>query len=459
MTTDLDPFTSAAQWARRLAAGEVTAPDVVDLYLDRIARIDPTLNAYRIVRGDAARAEAAEAQRRLDAGERASLLGVPIAVKDDTDVAGETTAWGTAAHGPPKASDAEVVGRLRAAGAVVLGKTNVPELTIWPFTESSTFGATRNPWRLDRSPGGSSGGSAAAVAAGLAPLALGTDGGGSIRTPAAWCGLVGLKPQRDRVPMHPHDDGWYGLIVTGPIARTVEDLALFLDATTDGGFVASASRPPGRRTIVTAAASPLGPLVRAGRPQRSALIDAAELLRSLGHDVVDRRPRYPAIRAGLHATVRYLRGVHDDAATLPRPERLDPRTRRLVRAGGLIPRSAVERLRRTESGVIATVDRLLGGADVLLLPATATGPPPVGGYADHGVLRSLPSLFRASPFQSTFNVTGHPALVVPWGLDDDGVPTAIQLVGRTGGEATLLAVAAQIESARPWADRRPPIAC
>src|SRR4051812_16475109 len=155
-----------------LASGEVTSPDLVELYLERIARLDGDLNAYRIVRSASARSEAIDAQRRIDAGERLPLLGVPIAIKDDVDVAGELTAWGTAAHGPVKSHDADVVARLRDAGAIVIGKTNVPEMTIWPFTESVTFGATRNPWDPSRSPGGSSGGTAAAVAAGLAPFGL-----------------------------------------------------------------------------------------------------------------------------------------------------------------------------------------------------------------------------------------------------------------------------------------------
>ena len=251
MDTEGTAFAGAAEQVRMLAAGRITSPELVELYLDRIARFDGSLNAYRVVRGDAARAEAIRAQRRLDAGERLPLLGVPIAIKDDVDVAGEVTAWGTAAHGPTKESDAEIVRMLRAAGAIVLGKTNVPEMTIWPFTESPTFGATRNPWDLSRSPGGSSGGTAAAIAAGLAPFGLGSDGGGSIRTPATWCGLYGLKPQRGRVALSPHDDGWHGLIVNGPLTRTVEDAALFLDVTStlaapQGGFVAAAARTPTR---------------------------------------------------------------------------------------------------------------------------------------------------------------------------------------------------------------------
>ena len=165
---------------------------------------------------DSARREAAAAQDRIDAGERLPLLGVPIAIKDDVDVAGEVTTFGTGAFGPAKSDDAEVVRRLRAAGAVIVGKTTVPEMMLWPFTETLEFGATRNPWDTDRTPGGSSGGSGAAVAAGLAPMALGSDGMGSIRIPSTWCGLFGIKPQRDRVPLAPHDGAWYGLVRQRP---------------------------------------------------------------------------------------------------------------------------------------------------------------------------------------------------------------------------------------------------
>ena len=237
-----------------LAAGEVSAPELLEIYLERIARLDSQLRSYRVVLTDKARDEAYAAQDRLDAGERLPLLGVPIAIKDDVDVAGEVTTYGSAGHRPAVTADAAVVRRLRAAGAVIIGKTAVPELMIFPFTESLTFGATRNPWNLKRTPGGSSGGSAAAVAAGLAPLALGSDGGGSIRIPSSWCGLFGLKPQRDRISLEPHDDAWYGLSVNGPIARSVLDAALFLDATNtvsgpEGEFVAAATRDPGKLRI------------------------------------------------------------------------------------------------------------------------------------------------------------------------------------------------------------------
>ena len=211
--TDL-AFAGIARQAELIAAGEVSSRELVELYLERIERLDPQLNAFRVVFAERA-LEADQADARRGAGGERPLLGVPIAVKDDIDVAGEVTAFGTNAYGEPARADAEVVRRLRAAGAVIIGKTQRPELCIWPFTETATFGATRNPWDLQRAPGGSSGGSAAAVAAGLVGAALGSDGAGSIRIPAAWCGLFGLKPQRGRVPLAPHADAWHGLSVNG----------------------------------------------------------------------------------------------------------------------------------------------------------------------------------------------------------------------------------------------------
>ena len=187
--------------------------------------------------------------------------------------------------GPARAQDAEVVRRLREAGAVILGKTAVPEMMLWSFTETLAYGATRNPWNTDYTPGGSSGGSGSAVAAGLAPMALGSDGMGSIRIPSTWCGLFGIKPQRDRVPLAPHDDAWTGLSVNGPMARSVEDAALFLDVTAPGnGFVAAAKRPPGQLRIALSTKVPPPLTARVGKAQRSAVEEAGALLRQLGHN-------------------------------------------------------------------------------------------------------------------------------------------------------------------------------
>lgn len=454
-------FAGACEQARLLAKGTVTAPALLENYLDRIARLDRELRSYRVVLADSARREAAAAQDRLDDGERLPLLGVPIAIKDDTDVAGEVTTYGSSAHGPACADDSEVVRRLRAAGAVILGKTAVPELMIWPFTETLTFGATRNPWNTDFTPGGSSGGSGAAMAAGLAALAQGSDGMGSIRIPSTWGGLFGIKPQRDRVPLAPHDGAWCGLSVYGPIARTVEDAALFLDVTSvlpgpDGGFVTAAGRAPGRLRIALSTKVPPPMAARVAKAQRSAVEDAGVLLRELGHDVIERDPDYPVSALYAQALPRYFRGVHDDVMALPRRERLDRRTRTFARIGGLVSQRRLASMRTAEAAVTARVNTIFDDVDVVITPGTATGPTRIGAYQRRGAISTLALVAARTPFQAMFNVTGQPAAVVPWGLDGNGIPTSIQLVGRPFDEATLLSLSTQIESARPWSHRRPP---
>jgi amidase len=450
-------FAGAAQQARMLADGTVTAPALLDVYLRRIARLDPELRSYRVVMADRARDDAAAAQARLDAGERRPLLGVPIAIKDDVDIAGEVTTCGSSAHGPARTADAEVVRRLREAGAVIVGKTSVPEMTLWPFTETVAFGATRNPWHTDYTPGGSSGGSAAAVAAGLASMALGSDGMGSIRIPSTWCGLFGLKPQRDRVPLAPHDDAWNGLTVNGPVARTVEDAALFLDATSDeSGFVAAAAKEPGKLRIAVSTRVPAGIVTRVGAQQRAAVEESVALLRELGHQVVMRDPDYPST-ALAHALSRYFRGAHDDVQTLPRPDRLEARTRNFARIGAVISDERMNRIRAGERDIAERVGSIFDDVDVVLTPGTALGPSRIGAYQRRGAVSTLALVAARVPFQALFNVTGQPAAVVPWGIDGKGIPTSIQLVGRPFDEATLLSLSAQVERVRPWADRRPPV--
>jgi amidase len=445
-----------------LAAGTITATELLEIYLDRISRLDPQLRCYRVVLANTARKEAADAQRRLDGGERLPLLGVPIAIKDDVDIAGQTTTYGTSAHGPAATQDAEVVRALRAAGAVIIGKTAVPELMMLPFTESMSFGATRNPWDISRTPGGSSGGSGAAVAAGLAALAAGSDGGGSIRIPSTWCGLFGLKTQRGRVSLAPHEDAWCGLSVNGPIARSVTDAALFLDATTtqpgpDGGFVAAAARNPGRLRIALSAKVPPPVIVKCSEEQRAAVHQAGDLLRELGHHVVARDPDYPPTAISGNYLPRFFRGIYDDARTLPHPERLEARTRNMARIGRLISDRRIAAVRAGEAALTSRIQSVFDDVDVLVTPATATGPPRVGAYQRRGAVSSLLRVARHVPFFEIWNLTGQPAAAVPWGLDHDGLPFAIQLVGRPYDEATLLALSAQIESARPWAHRRPPV--
>jgi amidase len=460
-------FAGAATQARMLADGELTAPELLEIYLERIARLDSELRAYRVVLTDKARDEASVAQDRLDAGERLPLLGVPIAIKDDVDVAGEVTTYGGSAHGPAATADAEAVRRLRAAGAVIIGKTSVPELMIMPFTESLALGATRNPWNPNRTPGGSSGGSAAAVAAGLAAMALGSDGGGSIRIPSTWCGLFGLKPQRDRISLEPHDGAWQGLSVNGPIARSVLDAALFLDVTAavfepsgapgpEGEFVAAAARDPGRLRIALSTKVPTPFPVRVGKQQLAAVEQAGALLRDLGHDVILRDPEYPPL-AYANYLPRFLRGISDDADAQAHPDRLERRTRLLARLGSFFSDRRMDSLRVAELGLAERIQSIFDDVDVVVTPGNATGPSRIGAYQRLGGVSTLLAVGQRVPYQQIWNLTGQPAAAVPWDFDGDGLPLAVQLVGRPFDEATLLSLSAQIEAARPWAHRRPPV--
>jgi amidase len=464
MDTTMLAFAGAAEQARLIRDGEVTSRELVEATLARIERLDPVLNAYRVVFAERVLVEADQADGRRNAGDDRPLLGVPVAIKDDVDVAGESTAWGTAAHAGPVLRDGEAVHRLRAAGAVIIGKTLVPEMTMLPATDTTTFGSVRNPWDLTRTPGGSSGGSAAATAAGLCGVALGSDGAGSIRNPSAWTGLFGIKPTRDRVPVSPHDDAWQGLAVNGPIARTVADAALFLDATVsdagvpEGGFLAASAREPGRLRIAVSTKAPPGALPYVGKEERRAVQATADLLRRLGHEVIDRDPDFPpAIWPA--AYTRVLRGISDDVkAAMPHPERLERRTRRVAAIGGAIPAGVVRWARDAEAAQARRLAALWQDVDVLLTPAAVDGPYEVGVMGARGAAGFLARGAERLTFMPVWNVTGQPAASVPSGFDDDGLPLGVQLVGRHGDDALLLSLSAQIEQARPWADRRPPAA-
>lgn len=475
-------YAGIARQAELIAAGEVSSRELVELYLERIGRLDGRLNAFRVVLAEKALLEADQADARraaaagagstgagADGGAGRPLLGVPIAVKDNIDVAGELTCDGTNAEDEPARADAEVVRRLRAAGAVIIGKTNVPELCLWPFTETATFGVTRNPWDTQRTPGGSSGGSAAAVAAGLVGAALASDGAGSIRIPAAWCGLFGLKPQRGRVPLAPHPRQWHGMSVTGVLTRRVADTALFHDAVSgppsgvdidhapppSTSFAAAAAAPAGKLRIAYSTRVPPGIIASPDADARRALEDTVTLLRSLGHEVTERDPGY-GTDAGWNVVVRYLRGGHDDATAVTHPGRLERRTRAIARLGGLIPASLLERSLAGEAALAARVNDVLDHHHVLLTPANAVPPPPIGRLQGRGAIITLNTVIGWVPYYGVWNLTGQPAACAPTAPGSDGLPRAVQLVGRPGEETTLLSLAAQLEAERPWADRRPP---
>jgi amidase len=460
-------FAGIARQADLVRAKEVSARELTELYLERIDRLDPQLNSYRVVFHDRALAEADAADRRVAAGEEAPLLGVPIAIKDVSDIMGEVTAFGTGAFDQPASADAPVVRTLLAAGAVVLGKTNLPELAITGFTESKTWGMTRNPWNLERSPGGSSGGSGAAVAAGLAAGASASDGAGSIRIPAAFCGLFGLKPQRGRLPFEPPDH-WYGLSVGGCLTRTVLDTALYLDLTMLRAGENGAPPPP-ERPFAEAARTPPARLriavsdkpLRAVAPPivtdavRQGLDETEALLRSLGHEVARRDPSFGG--AGNNFVPRYLQGIHDEVVRVPHRGRLEARTRGFARLGALYPEPFVRRATRRAQRDAERVSRTLKGFDVLVTPTVGEPPIEVGRWEGKGALRILLGMSRTFCFTPIWNHTGQPAASVPAGFTQDRLPRAVTLVGRPNDEATLISLAAQIEAERPWADARPPV--
>ncbi|MGZ6642965.1 MAG: amidase [Solirubrobacteraceae bacterium] len=448
-------FAGAAEQARLIAAGDISARELVDATLARIEALQPRLNAFSVVLAERARTEADQADARRRAGGERPLLGVPIAIKDDVDVAGLPTAWGTAAYGPPKERDAEVVRRLRAAGAVIIGKTLTPELMMLPATDTTTYGAARNPWDLSRTPGGSSGGSGAAVAAGLCGVALGSDGAGSIRTPAAWCGLVGLKPRRDLVPLEPHDDAWQGLSVSGPLGRHTADAALFMDAAAPGhDFSGAVARGPGRLKVAVSLKAPPGAQFTLGREERAAVDALADDLRALGHEIVERDPDYPP-SLWPSAYARVLRGIHDDVAVLPHPDRLEARTRHAAALGGAISGGLMRKARAAEAEQAARIGALFRDVDVLVTPGCAEGPYRAGELGRRSIVGWAVTAARRIPYFAAFNITGQPAINVPAGHDDDGLPMGVQIVGRPDGDATLLALSAQLEQRRGWGANRP----
>ena len=318
-------FAGPGALAQLVRERQVEPRELVELCLRQIEATDPKLNAFRVTLAEQAVAEAdALATERLEG----PLAGVPIAIKDDMPIAGQSVTRGSRSHGPPESADGELVRRLRAAGAIPIGITNVPELMIFPWTASAANGVTRNPWNLGRTPGGSSGGSAAAVASGMVPCATGSDGGGSIRIPAACCGLVGMKPTRGRVSSQPAREGWLGLSTYGALARTVSDSALLLDvihgalpgdiyqaAPFTGSYVEAAAGPPGRLRIATSRKLPPGFLARLSADQRGAWERTGKLLTELGHEVIERDPAYGM--AGIEFTQMWLRGILEESRHVP----------------------------------------------------------------------------------------------------------------------------------------------
>lgn len=446
--------------------GTVTATTLVGDALGRIAASQDTLNAFRIVRADHALQEAEAADRRRAAGETAPLLGVPIAIKDDVDFEGLPTAFGTACECEPAPADAEMVRRLRAAGAIIVGKTHSSELGQWPLTGGPALGHTHNPWKRGITPGGSSGGSAAAVAAGLVPAALGSDGAGSIRIPAAWTNLVGLKPQLGRIPTAPEPERFNGLTVQGPLTRTVADAALLLDllsgphptdrhqpppVTTHDAI----GRDPGRLTIGLSLKIPFtGTPTQLDPEVRQAVEAISQTLEQLGHEVIVDDPAYGK-RLGLNFLLRSAPALEEWRRRLPDPSKLERRTRQNARLGRWLQGTPLKLARAAEPGLRRRIGRVFERVDIVLTPTTATPPPAVDAIDHTGGWATDKIVTAACPYTWPWNVLGWPSINVPAGFNDTGLPLGAQLMGPANSEPLLVSVAAQLESELRWDQHAP----
>ncbi|MFC5033096.1 amidase [Streptomyces sp. So13.3] len=467
---------TAVEQAEQVRGGSISPVELTEHYLDRIERLNETVGAYITVTPEIARKQAADAESEAVAARREGrelppLHGVPVPVKDLNFVAGVRCTLGSRAYADhvPDIDD-HVVTKLREAGTILLGKTNTPEFGLPCYTENQLAPPARTPWDLELSAGGSSGGAAAAVASGLAPIAQGSDGGGSIRIPSSVCGLFGIKPSRGRISGGPVQHDVSGLSTSGPIARSVADAATLLDILAGpmpGAPYAAPSLPPGAsfasyagaepgRLRVVALPTPPVPGVELHPDCRAAYDAAAELLRGLGHQVdemelpVDDSIRDAFSKAwGVMSTVYPVAPEHE--------ELLMPLTRHLREQGGRVSGAefaAALYAFRALGQLIA--DALLSSYDVILTPTLAQPPAPVGGLRnDADPEAEFAGLAAFTPFTPLYNATGQPAVSVPLHWTPAGLPIGVMFGGRYGDEATLIALSAQLEAARPWAHRRP----
>lgn len=439
---------TAVESAAAVRSGALTAVDATRAALARIER-GARLGAFQVVRTEKALAEAAEVDARIDRS-LLPLAGVPIAIKDNIPVAGEPMRDGSAAtDSAAQVADHEIVARLRAAGAVVVGITRVPELCVFGTTDS-VYGTTRNPWNLKRTPGGSSGGSAAAVASGQVPFAHGNDGMGSIRIPAANCGLFGIKPGSGLVPQGIGVDAWIGMSENGALATTVADAALLLSVMAGRPELASPVIPSRPLRIAVAAGEP-SVLVSLDPEWRRGLVETAAALRAAGHSVSD--VTFPYDPNPLPLLARWFAGTATDAegldpAKLERRVRVHARLGRLARRAGLLKEAPVDRLRER-------VHNFFADYDLLLTPTLAQSGPLAENWHERGWWANIVSNIRYAPYPSTWNLLGWPAASIPAGWHATAqVPLAVQIVAEPqpdgAGEALILSLAMQLEQLCPW---------
>ncbi|WP_163800300.1 amidase [Mycolicibacterium sediminis] len=459
-------FPTLTQELYQLASGQTTSEELVRRSLDAIDASQPTLNAFRVVLTERAIADARDADRARAEGRYRPLLGIPIAVKDDVDVEGVPTRFGTVAEPPLATADSEVVRRLRAAGAVIVGKTNTCEFGQWPFTSGPGFGHTRNPWSADHSPGGSSGGSAAAVAAGLVPAAIGSDGAGSVRIPAAWTHLVGIKPQRGRISTSPLPEAFNGITVNGVLARTVTDAALVLDAAS-GNVDGDLHQPPPIRASEHVARAP-GPLTVAMSTKfpytffsarlhpeiRAAMEAVAGQLDELGHTVRRADPDY-GVGMSWNFLARSTSGLLDWADRYGPAVDLDKRTRGNLVTGRLLSERALSKARAREADSRRRIGFIFNLADVVLAPTTAQPPAGLHDYDGRSSLATDRAMIRDCPVTWPWNLLGWPSISIPAGFTSDGLPIGVQLMGPANSEPLLISLAGQLEVIGNWAGTQP----
>src|SRR4051794_23656782 len=467
-------FRPVHELAGSVRSGELTARELVQASLDRIAELNPTLNAFVDVFHEDALAEA----DAIGPGDPRPFAGVPIAVKNNRAVAGKRLTFASELAGDFIAPyDHNVVARLKAAGFVVVGTTTLPEWGILPTTETRRFGATRNPWDQSRTPGGSSGGSAAAVAAGMVPIAHANDGGGSTRIPAACCGLVGLKPQRGRISLSP-EIGHHPLVTDGVLTRTVAETAELLDVLAgyevgdatwapdpDESFATAARRDPGRLRVGVAVRPPL-PDAEVDAIYVDAARQTGELLASLGHDVEEATPPWTDKSLLPLFSAEFMTAIAMGVAFSGMVAGRDPEPEDMQRLSWAL----YDRIRQTGALEIALAQaqlqnfmrRLiqeLDAYDIIVTPGLAQRPLPLGTLdADsEDPFGTFAASGRFTPFTAGLNATGQPAIMLPLFHGDDGLPTGVQLIGRPAREDVLLQVSGQLEAARPWHDRRAPV--
>jgi amidase len=457
-----------ADWLRR---GDVSPTELVSHYLERIARLNPALGAFTTVTPDAALERAALVESSLSRA--LALWGVPLGDKDLNARAGVRTTFGSRLfeHFVPEQSD-EIVRVLDDAGAISLGKTNAPEFGMPSYTESLVAPPARNPWDVSLGAGGSSGGAAVAVSAGLLPVAPGSDGGGSIRIPAAATGLVGLKPSRGRVASHAGFTSLGGLVAPGPIARTVADAAMLLDAMIEGGDYQYATRAPswdggallnaavrgeGRFEIGVMTTSPWDSAydISLSAEARAALDEAVVELGVLGHGIEQLRLEDDDTYGPAFRTI-WQAGAANIPAEGEQLELLEPLTQWLVERGRALGARELGAALVTLTAFERSIIRQFSHVDAVLTPALAMTPRPVGWYDSVDPERNFEQQVQYTPYTSFANVSGLPAISLPVSMTADGLPMGVQLVGRPGGEHTLLAIGAQLERRFAWQRRHPP---